>query len=209
MNQMIIFYVLAAIILAIILLAQTAKMSLLFRWCTIVLFALFLPLGYVSMISMTSKPMPFEWYVSLPWTPKASFDSITVLGGTVIPEKTIYMLLDIPGESKPVYLQFPFNQKQGENLEQMMKQLGKDQAKGGRLRLRISGPDSEPDLDMKIEFPNPLPPKEIPQEEPMTAPVGPSDPADQDMFVNPQYEDMRTPPPAPAEPTDSWFPEID
>lgn len=206
MTEMIIFYVLAAIILAIVLLAQAGKTTLLFRWSMIILFATFLPLGYVSMVSMTSKPMKLEWYMSLPWNSTKTLSNITVLGGAVVPEEAIYMLLEIPGENKPVYLQLPFNQNQGEQLEQMLKQLGKDAPKGGRLRLKVDGPITDPDLDMKIEFPSPLPPKEVPEQAPLTQPV---DPSDQDMFIDPAYKDMRSPPTTPAEPTDSWFPDVD
>lgn len=74
--------------------------------------ALFLPVVYVPLLEMLSKPKPmsFEWY-------ERDSDKAELLGISFHEGKSIYLWLRLDGSFKPRYYEIPWNIKLAEKLE--------------------------------------------------------------------------------------------
>jgi len=83
------------------------------RIVAIVVTALFLPLGYVELVELLSKPKPmrFEWFEN-----DAEF--ATVLGVSFEEGQAIYLWLRLEDELKPRYYVLPWRGKLAERLEE-------------------------------------------------------------------------------------------
>lgn len=123
--------------------------------------ALFIPLGYVQLEELLSKPKPksFEWF-------ERNVEEAEILGVSLNEGKSIYMWLRLDGATEPRYYEFPWNLKLAERLEEDV-----DKAINRNSKLVIKNPfnrrmgDSLGDLNLEI-----VPPALMPQKKPRIPP---------------------------------------
>ena len=115
--------------------------------------ALFIPIAYVELIEMLSKPKPmsFEWF-------ERSVDKATVLGISLHEGTAIYMWLRLDGAIAPRYYVLPWRQALAERLEDAIEDAiarrtgviitkpfePKNFKDGGRLNVEIVPPPTPP-----------------------------------------------------------------
>ncbi len=123
------------------------------RVAAVVITTLFIPIIYVELIEMLSKPKPmsFEWFVR---------DTDAVLLGTSLDEgNAIYLWLRLAGSVEPRYYKVPWNLKLAEKLEDAV-----DDAVRENSTIVLKNPfyrkslDDWGDLNVDI-LPPPLPPQ--------------------------------------------------
>lgn len=137
--------------------------SLLFRTVLVVLFASFLPLGYISLTELIGRPKPISliWIKNRIITNVEELDAV-VLGYTLIENKGIYLYLGVPNKTEPLSVILPWSKKLAKKLRKGMRNT---REKGTKLRMRLN---FEPSLDdsrqMFYEPPQPaLPLKPVPK----------------------------------------------
>jgi hypothetical protein len=119
--------------------------------------ALFLPLGYLGLSDLMSRPKPveLEW-----WLDRA--DEATVLGSQMREGAGLYLWLQLAGSAEPRAYRLPWDQRMAEELEKAIEQAERN-GTGVRMRLPF-----EPTLDRRepkfYAAPQPaLPPKDLAQ----------------------------------------------
>lgn len=129
--------------------ALPAKLSAL--GCT----ALFLPLGYMGLSDLMSRPKPvaLEW-----WLGQA--DEATVLGSQMREGEGLYLWLQVAGATEPRAYRLPWDQRLAEELQKAQAEAERN---GGGVRMRLP---FEPTLDARepkfYAPPQPaLPPKDM------------------------------------------------
>lgn len=102
----------AGIALALASLAIWAPRPARVRVCAVIVVALFLPLVYLQMLEMLSKPKPmsFEWY-------QANADEAVVLGVSMTEGEAIYLWLLLDEATEPRSYKVPWNLELAEQLE--------------------------------------------------------------------------------------------
>ena len=131
------------------------------RVTALIVTGLFIPLVYVQMIEMLSKPKPmnFEWYQS-------AETRAVVLGISLREGKSIYLWLRPEGSTEPRYYVVPWNLKLAEKLEDMVEDAVKRNA-----TVVVTNPFLKPrDEDwgtLNIEI---VPPPLLPLKRPMIPP---------------------------------------
>lgn len=82
------------------------------RVAAVLIASLFIPIAYVELTEMLSKPKPmsFEWL-------ERNADQAIVLGVSLHEGKAIYMWLRLDGAMEPRYYELPWRQKLAEKLE--------------------------------------------------------------------------------------------
>ncbi|MDA1090116.1 MAG: hypothetical protein O3A85_07375 [Proteobacteria bacterium] len=111
----ILFYVFAGatgIAAALAALAIWAPRSTKVRVAAIVITTLFIPILYVELIEMLSKPKP----MSFEWIERNTMDAV-LLGTSLDEGNAIYLWLLLAGSSEPRYYKVPWNLKLAEKLE--------------------------------------------------------------------------------------------
>jgi hypothetical protein len=119
--------------------------------------ALLMPLGYVELTELLSRPKPidFEWF-------EREALSAVVLGVSFEEGKAIYLWLQIESTPEPRYYILPWRQELAERLEQAV-----DDATSRGSTVTIASPFSPKSLEalgnMNIEIiPPPVPPTKMP-----------------------------------------------
>ena len=127
------------------------------RVLAIVITALFIPVVYVQLIEMLSKPKPmsFEWYERA--TRKA-----VVLGVSLREKQSIYLWLRPAGSFEPRYYVVPWNLKLAEKLQDAVRQAAR-----GNSTIVLEAPFSRRSLEewgnLNVEIiPPPVPPMKKP-----------------------------------------------
>ncbi len=156
----ILFYVFAggiAIAAALATIAIWAPRPARLRVLAVVITTLFIPVVYVQLIGLLSKPKPmsFEWY-------ERGVKKAIVLGISLHEEESIYLWLRPDGSFEPRYYVVPWNMKLAEKLEDAV-----DQAAGGNSTIVLENPFYRRSLqewgDLNIEIvPPPIPPLKHP-----------------------------------------------
>lgn len=82
------------------------------RIAAVVATAVFVPLAYVTLTVLLSRPKPvdFAWF-------ERNADKATVLGVSLDEGKAIYLWLQVHGHTMPGYYVLPWRQRQAEHLE--------------------------------------------------------------------------------------------
>ena len=127
------------------------------RTLAVVLTALFIPIGYLSVTELLSqpKPMQHEWF-------KRRVDEATLLGVSVREGRAIYLWLRLDDSLEPRYYVLPWQQQLAEKLQNLIDEAIRD---GGSVT--ISNPfsrksfDDLGDMSMRIIRP-PQPPMKPP-----------------------------------------------
>lgn len=137
--------------------------SLLFRTILVVLFASFLPLGYVSLAELLGRPKP----ISLIWLKSRIISDVKeldaeVLGYTLIEDKGIYLYLRLPDRKEPLSVVLPWSLKLAKKLKKGMRDAVN---RGTTLRVKLPYENSlDRNERMFYEPPQPvLPLKPIPE----------------------------------------------
>jgi len=127
------------------------------RVAAVLIASLFIPIAYVELTEMLSKPKPmsFEWF-------ERSADQAIVLGVSLHEGKAIYMWLRLDGSMEPRYYELPWRQKLAEKLEDAI-----DGAIRNRSTILLKDPFFRRSLeewgDLNVEIkPPPLPPLKRP-----------------------------------------------
>ncbi len=127
------------------------------RVMAVLIASLFIPIAYVELVEMLSKPKPisFEWF-------ERSAEQAIVLGVSLHEGKAIYMWLRLEDSMEPRYYQLPWRQKLAEKLEDAI-----EDAIAGRSSVIITKPFARKnfkeggELNVKI-IPPPTPPLKRP-----------------------------------------------
>lgn len=137
--------------------------SLLFRTILVVLFASFLPLGYVSLAELLGRPKP----ISLIWLKSRIISDVKeldaeVLGYTLIEDKGIYLYLRLPDRKEPLSVVLPWSLNLAKKLKKGMRGAA---SKGTTLRVKLPYENSlDRNERMFYEPPQPmLPLKQVPE----------------------------------------------
>jgi len=157
----IIYYIFAAVILTAFVLGALAVWAPRRTWVRFVAVAavsLFLPLAYVQLMELLSRPKPMEyaWY-------ERTRDKAMVLGVDFDEGRAIYLWLRLPEETAPRYYSIPWNPRFAEQLQD-----GLEDAVRRNSVLIITnpfsrqGPEDLGDLNVEIQ-PPPQPPLKPPQ----------------------------------------------
>lgn len=117
---------------------------------------LFVPLSYVSLAELLSKPKP----VSLEWA-RASVQEATVLGSAMREGEAIFLWLQMPGTPEPRAYRLPWSLEAAKQLQKAQREA---EEKGTGLAMRLP---FEPSWDKRepkfYALPQPaLPPKDEP-----------------------------------------------
>jgi hypothetical protein len=127
------------------------------RIVAVVATALFLPIGYIGLIELLSKPKPmsFEWF-------RSDAEFATVLGVSFEEGTAIYLWLRLEDELKPRYYVLPWRGKLAERLQEAV-----DDAVSKNSSVVIPTPFSPKALEelgnMNIQIiPPPVPPTKTP-----------------------------------------------
>ena len=127
------------------------------RVTAVLIASLFIPIAYIELAEMLSKPKPmsFEWF-------ERSADQAIVLGVSLHEGKAIYMWLRLEDSMEPRYYELPWRQKLAEKLEDAI-----EDAVAGRSSVIITKPfarknfEEGGELNVKI-VPPPAPPLKRP-----------------------------------------------
>jgi len=150
--------VLIAAVLANIAIWSHRKTSL--RVIAVLLTALFIPVTYVGITDVLSRPKPMthEWF-------KRNVDEARVLGLDLVQGRAIYLWLRLDGDVEPTFYKLPWQPLLAERLENLV-----DEGLRGDKPVRILNPFSKKSYDdlgsmnMGIIEPPSLPLKAPPQE---------------------------------------------
>ncbi len=131
------------------------------RVLAVVITTLFIPVVYVQLIEMLSRPKPmgFEWY-------ERKAEKAVLLGVSLHEEESIYLWLRPDGSFEPRYYVVPWNMKLAEKLEDAV-----DQAARGNSTIVLENPFYRRSVqewgDLNIEIiPPPRPPMKRPPSPP-------------------------------------------
>ena len=82
------------------------------RILAVVVTTLFIPIAYVQLVEMLSKPKPmsFEWY-------ERAREKGQVLGVSLYEKESIYLWLRLPGSFEPRYYKVPWNLRLADKLQ--------------------------------------------------------------------------------------------
>jgi hypothetical protein len=118
--------------------------------------ALFLPVTYVSVVDLLSRPKP----IALEWQ-RAGLAEAKVIGAELREGESIYLWLRTPGADEPRSYVLPWDRKLAEQLHGAQREA---QAKGTAVHARnLFEGDRDPRRPMFYALPQPaLPPKEPP-----------------------------------------------
>lgn len=110
-----IYYLFTAALIIVALQAAIAIWSPRVIWMRIsavVVTAVFIPLAYVTLTMLLSRPKPvdFAWF-------ERNADKAAVLGVSLDEGRAIYLWLQVEGHSMPGYYMLPWRQSQAEHLE--------------------------------------------------------------------------------------------
>lgn len=107
------------------------------RACAVVLTALFIPIGYLSVTGLLSlpKPMHHEWF-------KRHVDEATLLGVSVREGEAIYLWLRLDDSLEPRYYVLPWQQQLAEKLQNIV-----DEAIREGASVTIANPFSRKSFD--------------------------------------------------------------
>jgi hypothetical protein len=107
------------------------------RTLAVVLTALFIPIGYLSVTELLSqpKPMQHEWF-------KRHVDEATLLGVSVREGQAIYLWLRLDDSLEPRYYVLPWQQQLAEKLQNLVDEAIRDGAS-----ITISNPFSRKSFD--------------------------------------------------------------
>ena len=127
------------------------------RVLAVTITALFIPIVYMQLIEMLSKPKPmsFEWY-------QRSVKKASVLGVSLRENQSIYLWLRPSGSFEPRYYVVPWNLKLAEKLQNAVRQAAR-----GNATIVLEDPFSRRSLEewgnlnLKI-IPPPMPPMKKP-----------------------------------------------
>ncbi len=131
------------------------------RVLAIVITTLFIPVAYVQLLELLSKPKPmsFEWY-------ERNMKKVVVLGISLHEKESIYLWLRPAGSFEPRYYVVPWNLKLAERLEDAV-----DQAVRGNSTIVLEDPFSRRSLEewgnLNIEI---IPPLVPPMKKPLLPP---------------------------------------
>ena len=121
--------------------------------CTV----LFMPVAYAGLTDLLSRPKPvaLEWWLG-------NAQEATVIGSQMREGSSLYLWLQLDGETEPRAYRLPWNQKMAQQLQQALEQAERD---GTEARMRLP---FEPSLDGRepkfYAAPQPaLPPKDYAQ----------------------------------------------
>ena len=121
--------------------------------CTV----LFMPVAYAGLTDLLSRPKPvaLEWWLG-------NAQEATVIGSQMREGSSLYLWLQLDGESEPRAYRLPWNQKMAQQLQQALEKAERD---GTEARMRLP---FEPSLDGRepkfYAAPQPaLPPKDYAQ----------------------------------------------
>jgi hypothetical protein len=121
---------------------------------------LFLPVSYVALVDLLSKPKPvdLEW-----WQSEAA--EAEVLASRMIEDEAIYLWLQLPDLSEPRAYVLPWDRASAEQLQQAMREAEQN---GGGVQMRVPFEPSLEDREPKFyALPQPaLPPKDLTDPEP-------------------------------------------
>lgn len=128
------------------------------RIAALVATLLFIPVVYVQLVELLSrpKPMTFEWF-------ERDVQLAQILGSSLDEGKAIYLWLRLEGEIAPRYYVMPWRQQAAEKLEDMIDNAIRQNATIVLKKPFIRKSDEEwGDLNAHI-VPPPLPPQKKPQ----------------------------------------------
>ena len=121
--------------------------------CTV----LFMPVAYAGLTDLLSRPKPvaLEWWLG-------NAQEATVIGSQMREGSSLYLWLQLDGETEPRAYRLPWNQKMAQQLQQALEKAERD---GTEARMRLP---FEPSLDGRepkfYAAPQPaLPPKDYAQ----------------------------------------------
>ena len=121
---------------------------------------LFLPVSYVALVDLLSKPKPvdLEW-----WQSEAA--EAEVLASRMIEDEAIYLWLQLPDLSEPRAYVLPWDRASAEQLQQAMREAEQN---GSGVQMRLPFEPSLEDREPKFYAqPQPaLPPKDLTDPEP-------------------------------------------
>jgi hypothetical protein len=117
--------------------------------------ALFMPLGYLSLAHLLSRPKPvaLEWWL-------AQAPSATVLGSSMRENEAIYVWLQLEQVAEPRAYALPWNRDLAEQLQTAQREAEEQQS---QVRMRLPFEPSLDDREPKFyALPQPpLPPKDV------------------------------------------------
>jgi len=128
------------------------------RLVAVAMTAAFIPIAYLQMLEMLSKPKPmsYEWF-------QTQTDKAIVLGAHFDEGKAIYLWLQVPDQPSPRYYEIPWNVRLAERIEDAV-----DDAAAKKSALVIENPfrrrslEEWGELNMNI-IPPPMPPQKLPK----------------------------------------------
>ena len=122
--------------------------------------ALFLPVVYISLVDMLSRPKP----VDMEWL-NANATSAAVLGAQMIEDEAIYLWLGIEGLAEPRAYVLPWDQETAKQLHEAQRAA---EADGTGVRVEMPFESSVDDRERKFyaEPQPPLPAKQVPESAP-------------------------------------------
>ena len=131
------------------------------RVAALALTALLLPLGYVQVIEVLSKPKPmdYEWF-------QRNVEEAEVLGVSLKEGVAIYLWLHLSGTDKPRYYELPWTLKLAEKLEDAVDGAVKRNSKVV-IRSPFQKPSDEDWGDLNVDI---IPPPTLPLKPPKFPP---------------------------------------
>ena len=155
-----IFVLTAALVATLSLISIWAPRRLAIKGAALVTAVLFLPLAYVSLVVLLSKPKPvdLEWWLS-------DAAEAEVLASRLVENDAIYVWLQLPGLVEPRAYALPWDRASAEQLQHAQREAeGRQSGLKMRLPFEPSLDDNEPTFYAQ---PQPaLPPKDLVQPEP-------------------------------------------
>lgn len=156
MDLLIILFVIIAVIAA--MLANIAVWSprrVRVKVGAVILAALFLPIGYATLIGLLSRPKPIE----LEWARPAPEDT-TVLASSLKEQEAIFLWLEVAGLEEPRAYRLPWDEQLARQLHDAQRAA---RQKGGNVRMRMRAGEGSPGGERMFYSapPEPLPPKTI------------------------------------------------
>ena len=124
------------------------------RYCAVLVAALFIPAAYASVSDLLSRPKP----ASIEWLHRNATEA-TVLSARIVEGKSIYLWLQLLGETEPRAYVLPYNEKTARQLHE-----AQNKAKRKGTKTRMKRPFAKRHDDMKRQFyaaPQPPRPEKI------------------------------------------------
>ena len=124
MNALLIFYCLVIFVAALLsAIAIWSPRRTFIRTLSVILVALLVPLGYLGVTELLSRPKPMEheWF-------KRHVDEATILGVSVNEGQAIYLWLRIEDSFEPRYYVLPWRRQLAEKLQNLIDEAMQEQA---------------------------------------------------------------------------------